>query len=84
VKIDCRQLCDLLFDYVNGDLTEDRRQLLEEHLKACPPCFIHVETYRITVTLSRKLQCRGLPPDCERRLREALARECPGRLKREE
>jgi anti-sigma factor RsiW len=77
VTVDCRQLCDLLFDYVNGDLTEDRRQLLEEHLRVCPPCVVEVETYRVTVMLSRKLPCRGMSPECEQRLRAALARECP-------
>jgi anti-sigma factor RsiW len=77
VTIDCRQLCDLLFDYVSGDLPDDRRALLEAHLKACPPCFVELETYRITVTLTRKLPCRPLSPECERRLREMLAKECP-------
>jgi len=77
VKIDCRQLCELLFDYVNGDLTDERRVLLEEHLKVCPPCYIHVETYKVTITLGRKLPCKCLPPECEQRLREKLARECP-------
>ena len=77
MKVDCRQLCELLFDYISGDLPEDRRLLLEEHLKKCPPCLIHMETYRVTVTLTRKLPCRGLPPECEQRLRAALARECP-------
>jgi anti-sigma factor RsiW len=77
VKIDCRQLCDLLFDYVNGELTPERAEVLEAHLKVCPPCVVHLETYRITITLSRKLPCRSLSPECEKRLREKLAREFP-------
>ncbi len=80
MKIDCRQLCELLFDYVNDDLSEERRAVLEAHLKVCPPCVVHLETYRITITLSRKLPCRPMSPECERRLREALARECPGSI----
>ena len=84
MSIDCRQLCDLLLDYFNGDLSDDRRELLEAHLRVCPPCVVHAETYRITITLGRKLPCRGLPPDCERRLREALARECPEQMRRDD
>jgi anti-sigma factor RsiW len=84
VTIDCRQLCDLLFDYINGDLPEDRREVLEAHMKACPPCLVHVETYRVTITMSRKLPCRTMSPECERRLREVLARECPGQMTRDE
>jgi anti-sigma factor RsiW len=76
VKIDCRHLCEMLFDYVNGDLPADKQEWLEAHLKACPPCFVHVETYRVTITLTRKLRCQALSPECEQRLREALAREC--------
>ena len=68
MNIDCRQLCDLVFDYVNGDLTDDRRELLKAHLKVCPPCVIHVETYRVTIKLSGKLPCRCLPPELEQRL----------------
>jgi hypothetical protein len=83
VKVDCRQLCDLLFDYINNDLSEERRQLLEEHLRVCPPCLVYAESYRVTVTLSRKLPCRDLPPECERRLREALARECAERMNKD-
>jgi anti-sigma factor RsiW len=84
VTIDCRQLCDLLFDYINGDLPEDRRDVLEAHLKACPPCLVHVETYRVTISLTRKLQCRPMSPECEQRLREVLARECRGQMKSEQ
>jgi anti-sigma factor RsiW len=76
VTIDCRQLCDLVFEYVSGELSADRRELLEAHLKVCPPCVIYVETYRLTISLSRKLCCRSLSPECEKRLRDALAREC--------
>jgi anti-sigma factor RsiW len=76
VTVDCRQLADLLFDFINGDLPDEHRAVLEAHIKACRPCFIHVETYRVTITLTRKLPSHSLPPDVERRLREALAREC--------
>jgi anti-sigma factor RsiW len=78
MNIDCTQLADLLLDYVSGELPEDRRELLETHLKACPPCYIHVQTYKVTITLTRKLPCRELPAEVERRLREAVARECGG------
>jgi anti-sigma factor RsiW len=76
VNIDCSQLADLVFDFVAGDLPDDRRELLEAHLEACPPCTVHVQTYRVTITLSRKLPCRALPPEVEQRLRDVLAREC--------
>jgi anti-sigma factor RsiW len=78
MKIDCRQLADLLYDFVSGELPDDRLALLEEHLRLCPPCLVYVETYRVTIRLTRKLPPVPMPADCERRLREVLARECPG------
>ena len=80
MTVDCSKLADLLFDFVSGELPDDQRELLEAHLKACPPCVVHVETYRVTITLTRKLPCHALPPEFERRLREVLVRECPGQM----
>ena len=76
MKIDCCQLAELLVDFINGELPEDRRGLLEEHLRACPPCLIYVETYRLTITITRKLPPRPIPLQLEKRLLEALKREC--------
>jgi anti-sigma factor RsiW len=75
MTVDCTRLADLLFDFVSGELPDDQRELLEAHLKACGPCYVHVQTYRITVTLTRKLTCKQLPPEVEQRLRDALCRE---------
>lgn len=75
MTIDCTKLAELLFDFVNGDLPDDRRELLEAHIQSCTPCYLHVETYRITITLTRKLPCKELPADVEQRLRDAVARE---------
>jgi anti-sigma factor RsiW len=80
MKVDCRQLAELLFDFVSGELPDDRRALLEEHLRVCPPCVVHVETYRVTIRLTRCLPPRPLPDDVERRLRKVWERECGGQV----
>ena len=78
MKIDCCQLAELLFDYVSGELPDDRRALLEEHLRRCPPCVVYVETYRVTIRLTKCLPKREMPPDVAQRLRSVLERECRG------
>ncbi len=78
MKVDCRQLADLLFDFVSGELSEERKSLLEEHLRRCPPCLIQVETYRVTIRLSRQLPQVAMSPEFEERLMALLARECGG------
>ena len=69
----CRDLAELLIDFVAGELSPERRQRIEQHLKKCPPCVTYIETYKLTITLTRKLPCRPLPPELEDKLRVALA-----------
>jgi anti-sigma factor RsiW len=75
MKPDCRRLAELLFDYINGDLDDEGRAWLELHMRECPPCLVYVETYRVTVRLTRRLPTAPMPQDVERRLRAVLARE---------
>ena len=70
--ITCRDLAELLIDFVSGDLPPDRRLHVEQHLRICPPCVAYVETYQITIRLTRKLPCGPLPPELEQRLRAIL------------
>ena len=79
MKINCCQLAELLFDYVSGELSDERRTLLEEHLRVCPPCMVYVETYRVTIRLTKCLKAAPMPPEVAQRLRAAVERECPGR-----
>ena len=72
----CRELAELLIDFVSGDLPDDHRSRLENHLAICPPCVAYLETYRLTIQLTRRLPANDpLPPECEKRLRAALASE---------
>jgi anti-sigma factor RsiW len=70
--ITCRELAELLIDFVAGELSPERRAQLEQHLQCCPPCVAYVETYRLTITLTRRLPCAPLPPQLEQRLRAVL------------
>ena len=65
----CREIIDLLIDFVDGDMPPDRRAEFERHLCGCLPCFVYLETYQATIRLSRALpKCEPLPPEFERRL----------------
>jgi len=35
----CIEAVELLYHYLDGELTDDRRVLIQHHLDACPPCF---------------------------------------------
>jgi anti-sigma factor RsiW len=72
----CVEIVELLIDYVDGDLPEDRRAEFERHMCGCLPCFAYLETYQATIRLTRALpRCEPLPPEFERRLRAMLDAE---------
>jgi anti-sigma factor RsiW len=70
--ITCRELVDFLLDYVSGELSQEHKDLVEKHLTGCPPCFTYLETYQMTIKLTRQLPCQPLPPQLAQRLRRAL------------
>jgi anti-sigma factor RsiW len=76
--ITCRELTELLLEYLAGELSADRQQHIETHLGLCPPCVYLLETYQVTIKLSKQLPCQPLPADCEQRLRQAVMKQCTG------
>jgi anti-sigma factor RsiW len=71
----CREMLDLLLDFVSGELAEDQVQRINNHLDNCRPCFVVVNTYRLTIQIARQLPCNPLPPPCEQRLRAAVSEQ---------
>jgi anti-sigma factor RsiW len=72
----CIEIVELLIDYVEGELPEERRQEFERHMCGCLPCFVYLETYQATIRLTRSLpKSAPLPPEFEKRLKAMLAAE---------
>ena len=71
----CRQLVELLIDFLDGELPEERRRHLEEHLQFCPPCLTYLETYKVTIQLTRRLPDTPPPPELLERLKAALCED---------
>lgn len=68
----CRELAELLVDYIAGELQPDLAQHIRDHLCLCPPCVRFVETYQVTVTITRKLPMVAMPVEMMQRLRQAV------------
>ena len=71
----CRQLAELLIDFVSDELPPERRALLEHHLSKCPPCLNYLESYQVTIKLTRRLPCVPPPPELIEKLRKVLEEE---------
>ncbi len=68
----CREMIELLLDYCNGELDSALCQQLREHLDMCPPCVTYLETYQITIRVSRQLPATPMPEHLMQRLQKAL------------
>ncbi len=71
-KRECSEAVELLYHYIDGQLTEERRVLIQRHLDDCPPC---LDAYdfeaELRVVIAHK--CREHVPDHLRsRVAEAI------------
>ena len=71
-SIECRQIAELLGDYLDGTLPRETRELIDWHIDACPPCVAFVNTYRGTVDAAKKLREATIPPEVKQRLLTVL------------
>jgi anti-sigma factor RsiW len=47
-EITCRELVELVTDYLEGALSRDRRTLFEEHIRMCDGCAAYLDQMRRT------------------------------------
>jgi hypothetical protein len=70
--VECRQIAELLSDYIEGALPKRTRELLEWHIEGCAPCVAFVNTYRGTVSAAAKLRSVDIPAELKQRLLAVL------------
>lgn len=73
--VQCREIVDLLADYLDGTLPPDTARALETHLEGCSPCIAFVNTYRGTINAARKIREVEFPPELRDRLLSFLRRK---------
>lgn len=71
-EIECRQIAELLGDYLDGSLPRETRELIDFHIDGCAPCVAFLNTYRGTVDAARKLPDVPIPPELKKRLLTVL------------
>ena len=68
----CREIVELLTEYVEGALPADRRARVEAHLSGCAGCTAFLEQLRTTVRLVGHLADEALPRALEADLLDAF------------
>jgi anti-sigma factor (TIGR02949 family) len=71
----CKQFLDELSDYLDETLGREARQKLEEHINACPNCWVIADTTRKTIEVYKCSEPVPLPIDLRSRLMKALERK---------
>lgn len=68
----CKELVEVVSDYVEGTLAEDDRLRFERHLEICPYCVEYVEQFRETIQATGNLGLESIPPQRRQELLEAF------------
>ena len=57
----CTEIIGFLADYLDGELTPERKSEFDRHLAVCPSCVAYLETYRETIRMAKAAE--ELPVD---------------------
>jgi hypothetical protein len=68
----CREVIELLADYLEQSLAPETLAEFERHLDRCPPCIAYLNTYRKTRELTGLVGRVEMPEDMKARLRDFL------------
>jgi anti-sigma factor RsiW len=58
----CRQVVELVTDYLEGALPEQLHAAVERHLQQCPPCVVYVEQMRATSAALQEVPVESIDP----------------------
>lgn len=64
----CRDIVELLTEYLEEGLDPATAATLEAHLAGCRPCTAFLKTFRGAVQTARRLKEEDLPPELRERL----------------
>lgn len=68
----CKELVELVTDYLEGALPHEDLARFEEHVVSCPPCQLHLQQMRRTIQVVGRIPEDSLSPDAEHDLLEAF------------
>ncbi len=72
-KLTCKELVELVTDYLQGSLPASERLRFEQHIAICPGCRTYVAQMRQTIRLLGRLTEKDIPEGAKRRLLQAFS-----------
>ncbi len=61
--LECREVVEVVSDFLSGAMTAEDRARLEQHLLVCPPCTLHVAQVRATIEHIAALRAEQVPAE---------------------
>jgi predicted anti-sigma-YlaC factor YlaD len=71
-ELTCRELVEVITDYLEGSLAPAERVRFEEHIVMCVPCTVYLEQMRETIRLTGMLREEEIPEPARERLLETF------------
>ena len=71
----CKDFLRELSDYLDESLDAQIRAKLEDHITACPNCWVIADTTRRTIQIYKGMEPYPVPSDVQERLMAALERK---------
>jgi anti-sigma factor RsiW len=77
ITVACRQVVELVTDYLDGALPTDVRAAVERHLERCAPCVAYIEQMRTTAASLREVPVESIHPEARAELVAAFRELIP-------
>jgi anti-sigma factor RsiW len=71
-ELTCKELVEIVTDYLEDKLPRDERRRLEQHLARCDGCSNYLDQMRETIRLVGRLSEDSIPPPARERLLRAF------------
>jgi hypothetical protein len=68
----CKEITELIYDYLNDKLRPAIKKDFERHLRVCPDCVNFLHTYKKAVAMSRVLRIKDIPVKVRKNILEFL------------
>jgi anti-sigma factor RsiW len=68
----CRELIELVTDYLEGALTDEERRRFEEHVAICEGCSNYLDQIRRTIDLTGRVRAEALSAQAKEELLAAF------------
>ncbi len=72
----CKQFLQELTDFLDETVSPEERRKLEDHISACPNCWVIADTTKKTIQVYKCSEPVSLPEGVKQRLMAALERKC--------